>query len=151
MYSKESIDRLQFLRDRVLSVFHALGFEHLSKRKIILCTIHLCGVHYVGPPLFLYSCIRCNVSLFTYSRVECRCLGSNWSRKRTNRLLHESRAGYVTHVFKVDNRDRDFWGWTCSRQGTAQEEIFKGQIHYDGDCEILVRQTDTFLREICSS
>ncbi|KAK6520536.1 hypothetical protein TWF506_000788 [Arthrobotrys conoides] len=46
-------------------------------------------------------------------------------------------AGYVTHIFKVDNDDRDFWSWTCTRVGMGHDIVFKREIYYDGDCDLL--------------
>ncbi|KAF3939301.1 hypothetical protein ABW19_dt0200865 [Dactylella cylindrospora] len=54
-------------------------------------------------------------------------------------------AGYVTHVFKVDNDERDFWSWTCSRTGRGQDIVFKRQIYYDGDCDMLTGSWITLL------
>ncbi|KAJ6260551.1 hypothetical protein Dda_4777 [Drechslerella dactyloides] len=54
-------------------------------------------------------------------------------------------AGYVTHVFKLDNDDRDFWSWTCTRTGMGHDIVFKRQIYYDGDCDLLTGSWYTLL------
>lgn len=54
-------------------------------------------------------------------------------------------AGYVTHVYKIENNQRDFWSWTCTRNGTAQETVYKSQIYYDGDCHMLFGSWITIL------
>ncbi|KAF3914803.1 hypothetical protein ABW20_dc0102313 [Dactylellina cionopaga] len=54
-------------------------------------------------------------------------------------------AGYVTHVFKLDNDDRDFWSWTCSRTGMGHDIVFKRDIYYDGDCDLLTGSWITLL------
>ncbi|KAF3908647.1 hypothetical protein AA313_de0204048 [Arthrobotrys entomopaga] len=54
-------------------------------------------------------------------------------------------AGYVTETFKVDNDDRDFWSWTCTRKGMGHDIVFKRSIYYDGDCDILTGAWATLL------
>ncbi|EWC46551.1 hypothetical protein DRE_04274 [Drechslerella stenobrocha 248] len=54
-------------------------------------------------------------------------------------------GGYVTKTFKGDKDERDFWAWTCTRGGMGHDIVFKREIYYDGDCDLLTGSWYTLL------